>query len=431
MTTYLNNNDHAVVQIYFDSEGGLISSVKSGDKKREYDRFQTAQLLKQIDKKSYDTVNLTNDSIRLKADGILVIVYDMKDMLRSNALSMLPNTFPQIQKEVSRYNRRQVQNLKRENVKRGRRRFAAAALVLLMLTSTAIGLTKLNGINNGNTNTYTNEVVNDPELSANIMDLLNNIQSNGTVNHQDVTIDEDNPSEEEALEEDIPENATYIDFKPTSDLEKKNYAYDNFHTIVEEEATKYGISPNLPMAMLTQESGGKEENLMQIEFDQWKDMKLDIYNFANNSYDHFVLTDNPEAYANTYYTTVSRSDLLDPRINIIMGCAITRKSAEMVNYHILAGVQCYNLGIGNMETVLAETARNTGQDVRDILSDQTNTTFVEYTHIPGVGDKDYLSHVFQFLDEDGSKITFKHLDGEGNVVTEEITLFEQENKGLI
>lgn len=430
-------NTHTVVQIYYDNDGGLVSSIRINNKEKALNQRDTKRLLKELDKESYDAVNLTSDSIRLKADDALVVIYDLRDMLRNDAFTLLPNTFPQIQEEISKYNRRIAQNRKRKNIRRGRRRFAITALVLVLLSATALGYVydknNIKGSKGGNKLDF----FDNPNSSSSIENIIGKIESSSDVTIDDeIIFDIPSPSDEDLdktipeLEDYVPENATYVDFRFTDDLEKKNYAYDNFYPIVEEEATKYGISPNLPMAMLTQESGGMEDNLMQIEFDQWKDMKLNIYNFNENKYDYFVLTDNPELYEGTKYTTISRNDLLDPRINIMMGCAITRKSAEMVNYHILAGVQCYNLGAGNMETVLAETARNTGQDVRDILSDQTNTTFVDYTHIPGVGDKDYLSHVFQFLDEEGSVITFKHLDGEGNIITEEITLFSQANKGL-
>lgn len=422
---------HDVVQIYYDSDGSIVSTIKHNNKERSYNSSDTKKLLRILDKRKYDAVNLSSDSVRLKGNEALVVIYDIRDMVRNDDLTLLPNTFPIIKDEIARYNRKAAQNRKRRNAKRGRTRVATTALVLALLAVTTIGLKHKDDINISN-------LFNDPKDSSSIEDIIGEIETNGNSIEDNIIIgtppiEEDIPINEiPKIEETIneePENPAFIDFSLTNDLEKKNYAYDNFYPIVEEEATRYGISPNLPMAMLTQESGGMEDNLMQIEFDQWLDMKLDIYNFAENKYDHFVLTDNPEAYQGTKYTTISRQDILDPKINIRTGCWLLRKSAEMVNYHILAGVQCYNLGAGNMETVLAETARNTGQDVKDILSDQTNTTFVEYTHIPGVGDKDYLSHVFQYLDEVGSTITFKHLDGEGNIITEEVTLIDHE-KGL-
>lgn len=429
---------HAVIQIYLDRDGYLTSSVKINNREKKFGFNDTKNLLSKLDEEAFDSVNLTNDAIRLKTDQAIVILYDLRELLQNNTFSLMPNTLPQIKEEIAKHNRRLAQNKKRENVKRGRRRIAVtavAAVALVMLTATGFNLA--NNFSKDGANMFSSTVENGSINYSSVEELFNSIQSKSELDEISKELDDSDDLEvtiSEAMTDNtvnnVNENIAHVDFKLTDDLEKKNYAYDNFHEIVEEAAQRFGMSPNLPMAMLTQESGGKEQNLMQIEFDQWKDMRLKAFNFETNSYDYFVLTDTPEEYKDTPYTTISRSDLLDPKINIEMGCVIIRKSAEMVDYHVLAGVQCYNLGVGNMETVLAETARNTGQDVRDILSDQTNTSFVEYTDIPGVGDKDYLSHVFQFLDEDGNVISFKHFDGEGNIITEEITVFGQDNKGL-
>ena len=46
-----------------------------------------------------------------------------------------------------------------------------------------------------------------------------------------------------------------------------------------------------------------------------------------------------------------------------------------------------------MAQVLEYTASKTGVSVNDILADQTNLSFMNYTRIINVGDPDYLIHV--------------------------------------
>ena len=51
------------------------------------------------------------------------------------------------------------------------------------------------------------------------------------------------------------------------------------------------------MAMLIQESRGKKENLMQVSYDSWTDHVLEYYDFNDEEYKKFVLTNNKGKYA--------------------------------------------------------------------------------------------------------------------------------------
>ncbi len=182
------------------------------------------------------------------------------------------------------------------------------------------------------------------------------------------------------------------------------------------------------MAMLTQESGGFETNLMQIEFEDWDEEIIKVYNFEDNRYEYFVLTNNPEDWADKNVTCITEKDLENPYTNISIGCVLLRKSAEYMNYHVLAAVQCYNLGKGNMDKILELVAAETGLTREEILADQENITFYQYTYTVNKGDPDYLCNVFSFLNDYGEIITFKHFGDNHEIVEEVITIFSTQQK---
>lgn len=105
-----------------------------------------------------------------------------------------------------------------------------------------------------------------------------------------------------------------------------------------------------------------------------------------------------------------------------IGCVILRNSAEAMDYHIMAALQCFNLGIGNMDKIFDKIEEETGQTKEEILSDQSNISFYDYTYVPGEGDPEYLSNVFQFIDNYGDIVTFKHLQN-GEVIEEKIRVY--------
>lgn len=177
---------------------------------------------------------------------------------------------------------------------------------------------------------------------------------------------------------------------------------------------------------MTQESAGNEENLMQIVWDKWAEDPIRAYNFRDNTYETFLLTNNPTEEQKANYTCITQNDLKNPKTNMSIGCVLLRKSAEYMDYHIMAALQCYNLGPGNMDKIFDKIKEETGQTKEEILSDQTNITFYNYTYVPGEGDPNYLSNVFQFIDEYGDSITFKHLQN-GEVVEEKIHVYNEEH----
>lgn len=222
------------------------------------------------------------------------------------------------------------------------------------------------------------------------------------------------------------ENIVYLNYTKTDDLIKKEHAFEKYEELANWCGEKWGMSPNLILMQMTQESAGNEENLMQIVWNKWAEKPIRSYNFRDNKYETFLLTNNPTEEQKANCTCITQNDLKNPKTNMSIGCVLLRKSAEYMDYHIMAALQCYNLGPGNMEKIFDKTREDTGQTKEEILSDQTNITFYNYTYVPGEGDSNYLSNVFQFIDEYGDSITFKHLQN-GEVVEETIHVYNEEH----
>ncbi len=206
---------------------------------------------------------------------------------------------------------------------------------------------------------------------------------------------------------------TYLDFESARYSYTGEVTYDTYYDSVKQYPEKWGLPPNLIMGMFTQESAGNYTNLMQVKFDAWKEQIITVYNFDENKYQKFVLTDHPENYGSDVIC-ITRQDMENPGTNISVACILLRQSLSYMNYHIGAGIQCYNFGNGNMKKVLNYTAELTGISKEDILSDQNNLDFMNYTDIIKVGDPDYLKHVMRYVEnlEDGLNIRYINDSGE-------------------
>ena len=68
--------------------------------------------------------------------------------------------------------------------------------------------------------------------------------------------------------------------------------------------------------------------------------------------------------------------------------------------HFLAGLQCYNMGIGNMNKILNGYSYATGKTIEEILSNQNDKGWMEYRYLAYGGDKHYIEHVFSWIGYD-------------------------------
>lgn len=397
--------------------------------------------LNEINKIKFKSVRIHKNSLRLVKDDREVIIRDIDRFCKKNGFAQIPFIANQVKSTIAKYNKERAKRKRRNNRKFGKRSVVAAGIVVGALAVTPF-LTKNLFANSDVVQNQSNEEQDEDMLNSII--LATKISNNVNYTVDDLKEDiEENEAAQEAVEigetplaEQVAEtptddigHAAYLDYQLSTDSVKRENAYNNYHELVERFSAKWGMSFNLVMAILTQESGGYETNLMQIEFDDWDEQIIKVFNFEANRYDYFVLTNNPEKWADQNVTCITQQDLDNPITNISIGCVLLRKSAEYMDYHVLAAVQCYNLGPGNMNKVLDRASEETGQTRDEMLADQENISFYQFTSIVNKGDPEYLSNIFAFLNDYGETITFKHFGENHEIVEEEISIFSTQQLG--
>ena len=71
-----------------------------------------------------------------------------------------------------------------------------------------------------------------------------------------------------------------------------------------------------------------------------------------------------------------------------------------MNYNIVAAIQCYNMGYGNMQTILKTYAVDTNRTVDQILNDKNDTGWLDYRYLVTQGDQEYVEHVLSWIGDD-------------------------------
>lgn len=185
---------------------------------------------------------------------------------------------------------------------------------------------------------------------------------------------------------------------------------------IDHASYKWGISPNLIGAIISQESSGgtSSKNIMQIEFKAHHDEIKKVYDFETGREVSFVLTNdvNNPIYKNVDIK-ITPIDLENKHTAISIGTAILADCMQDRDFNIPVSLQQYNLGHDGMQKVIIETTKKEGYNVTaDIAYDQTNTDFTKHTYITGNGDQNYVKNVARYLNiynggKDSSVVTVK------------------------
>ena len=180
-----------------------------------------------------------------------------------------------------------------------------------------------------------------------------------------------------------------------------------YDDLFEKYAKKYGLDKNLLAAIAAQESSGNHYNhlngpgygLMQIEYVHFGET-LSAYNYETNTTDSI---------------TVTKDGVCDLETNIKIGSIILSNELKRFNYNIPLAVAAYNLGSGNINTVLRNTSNRTGVSIDSMKNNPNGNVWTEGPERRnlGVGDPKYPDHVFSYLGT--SQITV--LNANGNPVT--------------
>ena len=367
---------------------------------------QAINQLRKLDHHYPSHIHVTSRNITVETAFGNYTFINYKEVFNSDITKYCPNTLQVIDQEIKKSQKRKHRHEHFVNLKLAG--FSTAIGTLALVTLVGAGNAK------EQTHEHSNQMASISEMDHELDTFMNLPQIPDTV------IKLETPSNQTEVMPLINTNqdaqVTYLDFESARYSITGEYAYNLYYDMVKQKAEQWGIDANLAISILTQESAGKETNLMQIEFNPWKDQIITVYNFNNNQYQKIVLTDYPENYANQSVTCITKEDLMNPKTNISVGLILLRQSIDYMHGHIGAGIQCYNFGCGNMNKVLKKTAEETGLTVSEILNDQQNLSFVDYTNIIEEGDPDYLRHVIRYVENIENGISIKTINDMGAIV---------------
>lgn len=354
-------------------------------------------ILANKDKRMFNSVKLNEKHMVLKSDKAILDIRDLNAFAEYGYLYYLKNNFDFIRREVIKLQKEEHKN------KEFKRQFGS-----IIITTSALALAILLGTigfayfkdknhlpepkNDFNEETIDDDYIVDGEL-IDTEDLFN------TTGGLTITIEDE--LENTDLLTELEYETININLVNSPDLEKmENVKY--YDEIIENYSEKWGISSNIVRAILTQESGGYQKNLMQIEFDQWVDTPMTAYNFRDDIYQTIVLTNDPSKYTGKNYTVITKEDILNPITNISVGICMLRTSIAYMDNNIPAGIQCYNFGKGAMDDVIEKYAMEHGMTRDEVLADTTNIDYLNYTDVKpdSYGDHNYVSNVTMYLDDD-------------------------------
>ena len=276
-----------------------------------------------------------------------------------------------------------------------------------------------NKLNNDNSNSVENDSITNNNLD--------NDDNEYTSNNESINTNQDNNSLEGTNENDLNERVDAVlklDAEDATDMEKyyvtKAYYYDAIAT----NAKKYGLDPNLVLAIATHERGvhsdmvdsGGGIGLFQIQVRggwNWSGQTISAYNFETGEYDNVTITED------------SVSDVFE---NIKVGCMMIQNSLAKYNYNIALAITAYNYGDNYLEKVINTCSMETGFSTSE-LKDMNNLEWLSYRDIISGGDTHYLENVCKYIPND-TVLSFKNINNGEDVFIKYENINYQNDKGI-
>ena len=203
---------------------------------------------------------------------------------------------------------------------------------------------------------------------------------------------------------------------PIEDLSQENDVIalrEQYWDVAKRAEDRWGIDARVLLAMLTQESRGKETNLMQIEFDAIDDSIMTVYNFQEERYMRVVFTNNPDKYAGKVDMTLNKAELTNP-ITQLGAAAIIMNYNNLNDFNAIlnpcAMIDEYNKGLPLFLEVL-----DAAPDSRmDILNNPTDLSFLAYDYVCGAGDPEYVNNTMRYVDLSEGPLIMKTFNKDEN-----------------
>lgn len=250
---------------------------------------------------------------------------------------------------------------------------------------------------------------------------------NSNIDNQDINIDNgenlgSNKDEESGiLTNDINNDIIYFNpYDSLNDTESINNTL-KYSEYINEVSIKWGISRDLLISMIAQESNGDASNnkLMGFEFNAFKDTELKVFNYIDNKYEIVAFSNNINKFKDADIV-ITQDNLEHPKTQIAAGAIVLNYLNNKYDNNTMLAVMAYNAGVTNTDKILQATSYEIGIPVYDIIQDQNKTDYEDYTDAvlkSNYGDQEYIKHVagrakdnsiFDTNPNDNNEIIIKH-----------------------
>ena len=183
-------------------------------------------------------------------------------------------------------------------------------------------------------------------------------------------------------------NIENLKIEDETESAKANKTKELYYDIIERYANMYGISPEVILAIATQERGvhsdtidsGGAIGLMQVQASVWDGKDLEVYNYETNSKEKIHIT---------------LDNLRDVSFNIRVGCAIFQEYLNQMQGNYPLAIQTYNMGPGSVNKILNAYCLSSGKTKDEVIKSD-DLGWLEYRNSSYPGDPSYLEHVLRY-----------------------------------
>lgn len=381
---YVGNNDRLVLSEFKEVESEYESRIFKG--KETYEIIRRLASSKLVD---FSELRRGNDLI-LEYKNYVINISDYKDVFRKNGIGPLIKNIKDFEEEpVLKVNKNK--KVKRTNKHTGKK-VIAAGLTILMLYAVGNNLIKKQDevIDLTNKDSYSTQV----NLNDENINLSTNLKQ--SIEFMNLSVKDEIPS-------------ITLNYPDWSNEKKANIVKSYYGDMISKYAKMYGIDPKLAIAVATQETDtgihrstmddGGATGLMQIQNDVWLGEYVTAYNFETKEVESIKVTKN----------NIGQVDY-----NIRMGCMILQNAMEYMDHNVLAAIQCYNMGCGNVNKILDAYSKYSGKSRKSILNDVSDTGWMDFREIIKVGEPNYVEKVFSWMGEENS---IKNVKRDGSLVS--------------
>ena len=392
----------------------LTSTIIDEERSTTLNSKQTLELLKNITLNDSKFIKLEDDTLTFLNDGYAFTINNAKEIrnISTNVdklYSYVTITLNRI-KQKEKYKENTLVNLKINS----KRVLLSSTLLAssLFITGTNKNMETLTP--NNETNEYESNNININQIKDEVLDnIIKELDEISALNNKEMN----ELSNYDNINNNIEE--VYLNYETLNDERMKvvENVVNKYEDTINKYSNKWGLDPRLVTAMISQESGGRETNIGQIEFDIVKNEVITVYNFETNEYNKILFTDTVGTDPSITYIT--KEDLDNPITNISCTCILLRHNLDQFNNHLMASLTAYNQGYGTVTKLLDnEVYLNNLDNRNDILNHQSDISFINtLANIDSNnGDELYASNVMKYLIDPEKPLEIKTIK-DGNVET--------------